>query len=134
MTTVEENITLVRRAFALLEKGNVDGVRNLVGPEYVIHQTFCDELTKSALSDCQITLEDVIAVDDKVVTRYRLHGTHNGPGTLPGFGPVRPTGRRVEVEGIVIHRIAEGKIAEGWGCVDALETMLELGIITPQYQ
>ena len=134
MAAVDENVALVRRAFALLEKGNVDGVRDLVGPEYIIHETFCDELTKSALSDCRITLEDIIAVDDKVVTRYRVHGTHNEPGTLPGFGLVRPTGRRVEVEGIVIHRIADGKIAEGWGCVDALETMLELGIVSPQYE
>lgn len=131
MTATEDNIALVRHAFALLEQGDVDGVRSLVGPGYRIHETFCDELTKSALPDCHIELEDVIATDDKVVTRYTIHGTHSGPGTLPGFGYVRPTGRRVELEGIVIHRIANGKIAEGWGCVDSLETMLELGLVRP---
>jgi predicted ester cyclase len=134
MTTVEENVALIRRAFAQLERGDIDGVRALTGPEYVIHPTFCDELTKSALSNFRIMLEDVIAVDDKVVTRYTIHGTHDGSLTLPGFGLIRPTGRQVAVEGIVIHRIVDGQIAEGWGCVDALEAMLELRIITPQHE
>lgn len=130
MVSTDKNLSLVRHAFAELERGNVDALRDeITGPDYRIHETFCDELTKSALSDCRITLEDMIATGDKVVTRYTVRGEHVGEGTLPGVGLIKPSGRHVEIEGIVIHRIAHGQIVEGWGCVDSLQTMLDLGIV-----
>ncbi len=131
MTAAEENIALVRRAFELLERGDVAGVEACTGTHYHIDTKRCSELTHSILPDIRITIEDVIAAGDKVVTRYTVHGTHQGEGTLPGFGIVKPTGKRVAVEGITIHRVADGKIVEGWGSMDMLETLLELGIVSP---
>lgn len=132
MKTAGSNIALIRRAFNLLESGDVEGVEALTGPDYPIDVERCKELTRSVFPDCRITIEDVIASDDKVVTRYTVRGTHQGAGTLPGFGLVKPTGKSVAMEGVVIHRVAGGKIVEGWGSMDMLETMLELGIISPQ--
>jgi predicted ester cyclase len=42
---------------------------------------------------------------------------------------VAPTGTWVEVEGITIDRIADGKIADTWTCFDALGMMQQLGAI-----
>ena len=134
MTTTEANIALVRRAFELLESGDIEGVVACTSPPYHIEYERCYELTHSVLPDIRITLEDVIALGDKVVTRYSIHGTHQGEGTLPGFGIIKPTGKNVAVEGITIHRVADGKIVEGWGCVDMLEALLELGIVSPNRQ
>jgi predicted ester cyclase len=40
-----------------------------------------------------------------------------------------PTGRRVEIAGITIDRIADGKIAESWTCFDTLGMMQQLGAV-----
>jgi predicted ester cyclase len=132
MTTVDENIEIVRQAFKHLESGDIEQVKALTGPEYRIFTEHCAQLTNTVLSNCRITLEDTVAQDDKVVTRYTVRGTHTGDGDLTGFGFVPATGRQVAAEGLVIHRLEDGKIVEGWGSMDLLETMMDLGVIKPR--
>jgi predicted ester cyclase len=68
------------------------------------------EWFRSAVPDLTYTVEDQVAEDDKVVTRYRATGTHEGE-----FFVVAPTGRRIEMSGIQIDRFDEnGKMIEGW--------------------
>ena len=83
---------------------------------------------KTAFPDMSATVEDVIAEGDKVVTRVTLRGTHQGE--VEEFGP--PTGRQVEIEGITIHRIEDGKIAEEWNSYDNLSMMQQLGLAAAQ--
>jgi len=82
----------------------------------------------SAFPDLNATVEDVIAEDDKVVTRYTIRGTHQGE--IEEFGP--PTGRQVEIKGITIHRIEEGEIVEEWERYDNLSVMQQLGLVSEQ--
>ncbi len=42
---------------------------------------------------------------------------------------VEPTGRRIAVEAITIHRIAGGKIAEEWTVWDALGMLQQLDAV-----
>ena len=79
---------------------------------------------KSAFPDMSATVEDVVAEGDKVVTRVTIRGTHQGESEE--FGP--PTGGRVETEGITIHRIEGGKIAEEWNSYDNLSLLQQLGL------
>ena len=58
---------------------------------------------------------DIIAEGDKVVTRFRSNGTHEGE-----FKGIAPTGREVEIFEVCIYRIENGKIAEQWGFPDEL--------------
>ena len=58
-----------------------------------------------------MTVEDVIAEADKVVTRVTMRGTHQGE--IGEFGP--PTDKKVEIKDITIHRIEDGKIVEESG-------------------
>ncbi len=83
---------------------------------------------KSAFPDMSATIEDVIAEGDKVVTRWTIRGTHQGE--IEEFGP--PTGKQVEIKGITIHRIEDGKIAEEWERYDNLSVMQQLGIVPDQ--
>ena len=83
---------------------------------------------KTAFPDMQATVEDVVAEGDKVVTRVTLRGTHQGE--VEEFGP--PTGKQVEIEGITIHRIEDGKIAEEWKSYDNMSMMQQLGLAAAQ--
>jgi predicted ester cyclase len=41
---------------------------------------------------------------------------------------IPPTGRTVAVPGLIVYRIAEGKIAEHWMHMDNMALMQQLGI------
>jgi predicted ester cyclase len=83
---------------------------------------------KTAFPDLNVTVEDVIAEGDKVVTRVTLRGTHQGE--IEEFGP--PTGRQIEVKGISISRIEGGKIVEDWDSYDNLSLLQQLGLASEQ--
>jgi steroid delta-isomerase-like uncharacterized protein len=81
-----------------------------------------------AFPDAQVTVEDMIAEGDKVVSRYTIRGTHQGE--TEEFGP--PTGEQIELEGITIHRIEDGKIVEEWERYDNLSILQQLGLAPEQ--
>jgi predicted ester cyclase len=68
-----------------------------------------------ALPDLQGTIEDVVGEGDKVASRLRWRGTHQGE--LMG---IPPSGKQVNFTMLAIHRIAESKIGGGWVNYDAL--------------
>ena len=82
------------------------------------------DLYLRAFPDLKITFEDVIADRDRVVTRWRLEGTQKGP--LMG---IAPSGRRVNIEGIRIDRIADGRIVESWMQWDTLGLLEQIGAL-----
>lgn len=65
--------------------------------------------------DVQHTVEQVIAKDDTVVTRWTATGTHEGE-----FQGYAPSGRPVTWTGINIFRIECGRIAEEWSELDGI--------------
>jgi predicted ester cyclase len=80
---------------------------------------------RTSLSGYRATIEDLLADGDQVVARYNGRGTHNGP-----FLGVAPTGRPVTYSGIIIWRLADGKIAEEWTSWDALGVLQQLGAVS----
>jgi predicted SnoaL-like aldol condensation-catalyzing enzyme len=72
-------------------------------------------------ADCRI--EEIIAQGDKVVARWTARGTQTGP-----LGPLGATGRRVEVTGMDILRISDGKIVESWCNWDTMGMLQQLGV------
>jgi steroid delta-isomerase-like uncharacterized protein len=79
---------------------------------------------RGAFPDLEATLHEVVAQDDEVAVRYTLTGTHEGP-----FAGVEATGKRVTLSGLAIFRVADGRIAEGWGCADTLGLLQHLGAL-----
>jgi steroid delta-isomerase-like uncharacterized protein len=77
-----------------------------------------------AYPDLHVTVEDVIAEGDKVVTRNVVTGTHQGE-----YMGLAPTGRSVTYNEIFVFRFEGGRIAETWGVVDVLAQMRQLGTI-----
>jgi steroid delta-isomerase-like uncharacterized protein len=132
----EENKALAQRSWELVSQRNPDAIEEVYTADTVLHEP--DQhlhgveeakqfLTSyiSAFPDMNVTVEDIIAEGDQVVTRWTLRGTHHGE--IAEFGP--PTGKQVELEGITIHRISEGKIVEEWERYDNLGVLQQLGLV-----
>lgn len=84
------------------------------------------ELIHAAFPDFEASIESVIAEGDRVVTRTREGGTHEGE-----FAGIEPTGKSVEVQAINIYRIEDDRIAEMWIQVDMMGLMQQLGVVDP---
>ena len=134
----EENKEKVRRFLQeAFNEGNLGVAHELFASNYVLHDPANPEevrgpegikgfvqMYRSAFPDSHITVEDLIAEGDKVVTRFRARGTHQGEL----FG-VAPSGNQVEVTGITISRFEGGKIAEDWTNSDTLGLMQQIGAV-----
>ena len=92
------------------------------GPEGVVDRI---RLYHEAFPDLQIEVGRVLCEGDTVATRWTLRGTHLG--TFGGHGPTR---RRIEVTGITLHRVDQGRILEAWVNWDTLTLWRQLGLIS----
>ena len=79
--------------------------------------------SESAFPRYELVAEDMRAEDDKVVLRFTLRATHRGE-----FMGIPATGKQIAVPGLIIYRMANGKIAEHWMQVDSVELMRQLGV------
>jgi steroid delta-isomerase-like uncharacterized protein len=140
--SIEENKALFRRYVEEVgNKGNLD-LADEIFDSYLAHQPdgsvlergpedvkrFMGEF-RSAFPDFHTTIEDMVAEGDKVVTRWRARGTHQGE-----FRGIAPTGNEMEITGIGIFRFSEGKVVESWDNFDQLGMMQQLGVISKQGQ
>lgn len=75
----------------------------------------------AAFPDLALTCEDYIIGKDLVAVRWSATGTHAGDGLgMP------PTHRHVQLHGIDILRIAQGRVVERWGQFNGLDMMQQL--------
>ncbi|MCX6568577.1 MAG: ester cyclase, partial [Candidatus Aminicenantes bacterium] len=84
------------------------------------------ELTKAYLSafpDLNQTIEELAVSGDKVIVRFIAKGTHKGD-----FQGIPATGKKIELSGIVIFHIKDGKIVEERQETDSLGFMTQLGM------
>ena len=66
-------------------------------------------LATEGIAGFKLVEHAMLAEGDLVASRWTVYGTHRGP-----IGPFAPTGKRLEIAGLSIYRIANGRIAEGW--------------------
>jgi predicted ester cyclase len=64
--------------------------------------------------DLRFVVEDQVVEDDRVASRWTLHGTHRG--------------RDVALRGIVISRFEGDRIIEDWAASDTFELARQLGV------
>lgn len=135
----EENVTLVRRYVVdVISRGDLDAIPEIYSENYVNHTTLAGGVVRrpggvrnvavafrTGFPDVNVTIDDVIAVGDKVVTRATGFGTHTGE-----FQGMAPTGRKIEVRIISIFRIAHGKIVERWENMDTLILLKQIGAVS----
>ena len=74
--------------------------------------------------DVVSTIDDLIAEGDKVVARWRSRATHRGD-----YMGMPPSGKEVQIMGISVYCIEEGKIAESWMVEDQFGLLRQIGAI-----
>ena len=84
---------------------------------------------RKAFPDLHVTVEDLIAEGDKVVTRATVHGTHTGELMARMGKVIPPTSKQVTWTGITIARVVAGKATDFWVEADQLGLMQQLGVI-----
>ncbi len=135
--SAEEHKAIVRRVIEEgWNQGNLAVFDEANAPEYVDHAAIpgqgpgaegykqAVQMTRAAFPDLHLTIDDMIAEGDQVVTRWTARGTHQG--ALLG---IPPTGKPVTITGIDILRIANGKVVERWAEDNGLALMQQLGVV-----
>jgi predicted ester cyclase len=133
--STDENVKLVLRYWQeVWNEGNLSPLGELFAPHLISGQHFFVSRTLAAFNESVVTIEDVIAQDDKVVVRYRWDAVHTGIWELELASipmNVPPTGKRVWDRGIAIFQIRDGKINNNWSEWTKLELAQQLGVIGP---
>jgi steroid delta-isomerase-like uncharacterized protein len=129
----DENVALVRRWIDCWSAHDLDGLTDLVAPDYVHHEmsgadrdlaAFAAGLGAviAAFPDIEYEVRHVIASGDLVAVSLSGTGHHQG-----GFYGVAPTGDLTTFRGSYHCRIDDGRIAEDWDVFDLLSPLLALG-------
>jgi predicted ester cyclase len=134
----EDGKALVREWLQAVDTGDVGVVDNYLGGGFVDHnpppfqgpntgvQGAKDAFTYAlgAFSDFRHEIEEQFVDGDRVISRIKGYGKHTGE-----FLGIPPTGREVQMEGIAIHRVVDGRLVEHWAQVDAAGLLIQLGAI-----
>jgi steroid delta-isomerase-like uncharacterized protein len=136
------NETVVKRWWEeLWNNGNLALADEIVSPDFTDHDPTspwvppgiegCKTLVtgyRTVFPDIHFAIEQQVAAGNTVVSHWRCSGTHRGE--LMG---IAPTGKRMEVEGISILHLEDGKISHQTTIWDALGLMQQLGAVpSPQ--
>ena len=137
--TLEINKRTTVKIFKAFEDGNMDDLSNHIEPNCIEHSpdpfikgtglNYVKELFtmyKLAFPDLQITINDLIAEEDKVVCYTTFTGTNTGK--LRGKNP---TNKSVSIDQIDIIRFRNGRAIEHWGIGDTLSMLTQLGFVPP---
>lgn len=118
----QEGVEFIRRYFAALKNDkSTAGLNRYIAEEPLFqHIAFFD----AAFPGYWLEEKDVMVDGDKVAVRFNFHGTHKG--ALMG---IPPTGKTVAFEGIIIYRLAEGKIIDHWMQTDSVSLLQQLGAL-----
>jgi predicted ester cyclase len=149
-TTMEENKELVRRYYEdAYGQGHLEVLDEVLADDYVLHipglgglipavdvptsgQTDEAERIRELrreFPDLRVTIPDMVAERETVAIRMAFSGTQAAP--LAAWDSPN-TGRSMDREVWAFHRIACGRIAEGWILPDNLSMLRQLGIITDE--
>ena len=119
-----------------LNKGNTEILEELCALDYVCYSPSGTtkpmsreeviEMMKMvfrAFPDVNWSIEELIAVRDRVIFRFIMRGTHEGE-----FRSIPATGNNIESSGIIIHRIENRKVVEMREEFDTLGLYQQLGM------
>lgn len=130
----DANKATIRRFYdQVWNKGDYWVADDLVSPDYVRHAPQpirgrdgirkVVEGIRTAFPDLFISVEDLIADEDRVAVRWHAYGTHAGD-----FRGISPTGRPVQIVGITISRLKNAQIEEEWSQWDTMGLLEQIGV------
>lgn len=81
---------------------------------------------KSTYPDCTMKIIRQFEDGDFVISEFIMRGTHKGE-----FVGITPTNKTIEITGVDIDKVVNGKIVEHGGAANTFESFLENGLIKP---
>ena len=110
---LEANKALIRKWIDAWTANNLEALDGIFAPEYSVNETLIGvegvkqavQFLHAVLSDISAELHEIVAEEDKVVIRWTIRGRHTG-----NFMGIPPTGKALELTGINLYQIVDGKI------------------------
>jgi predicted ester cyclase len=135
----EELKAMMRKIFEeAYNKGNLDVLDELIDPNYQRHQPPMKEVhgldaykkfvadVRSAYTNFNIQLEEILADGNKTVARINLTGKHTGR-TPTLMAP--PTGKEISMKGCTVSTWENGKVVEEWAYNDYMGLTHQFGVV-----
>ncbi len=138
MSTVENKVLFRQYLEEIWDRQNIAMIDEFLAPHYKRHRSPTSAaLTRdgqkqlltqfrAAFPDIQISVEEIIAEENRIAVRSIMRGTHLGE-----FSGIAPTGNKIEVNLLDIFHIEDGKFVEQWGGPDMLSLYQQLGFEFP---
>lgn len=140
MSSTDQNKTTARRiAEELWTKKNAHVIDEIFSPNYTMstpdgeqkgpdgYRKFFNTYT-TAFPDLTMHVNDIIAEGDKVTLSFTVRGTHKGR-----LKDLDPTGKKVDVSGLVLATFSNGKVTREVTVWDTLRMAEQLGMV-PAHQ
>ena len=86
------------------------------------------DMLNDAIPDLRIEVIDVLGDGDKVAVHWHLTGTFAGPGQFNGL---EPNGARLDLTGVDVLTIQDGKIVRNDAYTDNMTIARQLGMMPP---
>lgn len=119
-----------------LNRGDVSAADEAFAPDCIVHFTGMAEPMRgvevwkqhvagflTAFPDLRFTMDEQLGDGDRLAHRWHAEGTHTAP-----LGPILPTGRRVEISGLIVDHLEHGRVIERWEQIDQSLLMRQLGL------
>ena len=84
---------------------------------------------KAGFPDCTVTIDVSVEQGDTIAGEWTWVGTNTGPLVMPDGTEVPPTGKRVELKGMELAQMRDGKIAVHHGYWDNMAVAQQLGLL-----
>jgi steroid delta-isomerase-like uncharacterized protein len=136
----DENNALIRRWFEeVWNKGREEAIDEMFAEDGIAHglsdeggeplrgatgfRPFFQKF-RAAFPDIEVVVEDTVSEGDKIAARCRVRGKHQSDSL--GFAA---TQQPMEITGITIVRVRDGKIVEAWNNFDFMSMFRQLGAL-----
>ncbi len=141
--STEANKSLVLRYFnEVFNQGDLDALEEITASDFVFVMPTHEEpfrgvegykglvsMLRGCFPDIHFAVEDMVAEEDKVLTRWTARGTHTGIPFPTILGDVPAAGNRFLIEGMTWHQISDGKISQVTANEDGVGLIVQLGKI-----
>jgi steroid delta-isomerase-like uncharacterized protein len=138
-----DNRAIVRRLYEeVWNKRRFEALDELLSPSHAIHDNLSSRssvgpeaykaqvaIFLKAFPDLRFTIEDIVGENEKIVIDWTISGTHQGE-----FWGVRPTNKKLSLEGVTIHHVTDGKIMDSYVTSDALVLWKQVGATVSHYR
>ena len=134
------NRKLLDRYVERYNAGDLDGVMDLYAEDAVqimpdgtfegwstVRKRLAQEL--DGFTDLNHTVRSFVEQGDSFADEWTFVGTHTGPFRLPDGTELPPTGKRVEIRGMELVQVRDGKVILNTLYYDNLAVAVQLGFV-----